>query len=158
MLDLIVPVTIKSKPTGHIGRGKNLYQNSAEYVQFKRQSLKYLSQQKVSVTLTKIAGIVICGFVEKPRTRSKDTGQMQGAIYDILVTAKILKDDNMRVFPRSLNYFFFDNMVQGYWIRLCKTKKEWNDSLFTTDEAMAKSKVIEAYSLVNILNDIEQLV
>lgn len=132
MKKFYVPTILKSKPTGKVGKHGNIYQNTVEYTQFKRESLHYLKDQKPEKIITHCEGIAIFGYLEH-KGRAKDSGQLQGAIYDILTTAKIWKDDNLRVFNRSISEFRVNQFVQGYVVYICETTEDWITILYTYD-------------------------
>lgn len=160
MYNFVVPTILKSKPTGNVGKGGNLYQNTAEYTQFKRESIYHLKHQKedynLSDPLKSCKGLAIIGFLKKPKGRAKDLGQLSGAIYDILTTAKIWKDDNLRVFDRSVSYYFWDEYIQGYHLRICQNEADWRSiMLCDTNHLKVRSKeIIEGYTELDVFYDI----
>lgn len=150
MREFIVPTILKSKPTGNISKSGKIYQNTVEYTQFKRESLVFLNRQKPDKMIEKCYGILIIGFLMH-RGRAKDLGQLSGAIYDILTTAKIWKDDNLRVFSCSLNYYYTSKYTQGYIVRIAENEIDWYH--FLTDPKKLKNeaeKKIDDYSMFSI--------
>jgi Holliday junction resolvase RusA-like endonuclease len=135
MKEFFIPVLPASKPTGNVGSGGNLYQNTATYTKFKIESLKCFKEYEPYETLQKCDGILIVGFLPKLRCRPKDLGQLNGAIYDILTTAKVWRDDNLGIVSCNLAYYFYDLEVQGYYVALAEKPSEWDTMLLRREQA-----------------------
>lgn len=134
MLEFFIPVLPASKPTGNIGRSGKIYQNSEKYLRFKRESLKHFSEYDYTLK-DSCHGILIVGFLAPTKKRSQDLGQISGAIYDILVTAKVIQDDRLTNFSRSLSYYFRNPDKQGYYVGLAESSDEWDRCLISPSKA-----------------------
>lgn len=118
-----------------MGSAGNIYQNTADYQRFKIESLKEFERYKPYETIQKCHGILIVGFLPKLRSRPKDLGQLNGAIYDILSTVKAWRDDNIGVIDCNLSYYFYDLEIQGYYTALAEHPSEWDTMLLKREQA-----------------------
>jgi Holliday junction resolvase RusA-like endonuclease len=93
-------LTPVSKPRGQIGKYGNITHSSGGYRKFQQEVAERLRDMRFSIP----GDFYALGYVfmmAKKRGHLNDVGNMKGAIEDILVKEKYLKDDNWRHLPRA---------------------------------------------------------
>lgn len=120
-----LPIPIKSKPRGGLGKYGNMTHSANDYRQW--QELAFEALQKSGFKIPQKWNRICFKFYIKPRRGHKfDGGNIQGAVEDVFVQGHYLKDDNVDYIPRYMG----DAVVSDkdcIEVFFCETKQ---DSLY----------------------------